>query len=223
MKGLHRSIKLSFMLVGHAKFSPDWCFGLMKRRFRISKVDCLDDLVNVVQGSASVNEVQLVGSQQGEPIVDIFDWVGFFGSHFMKIPQITRQHHFQFTAASPGTVTVKEYIDSLERQYTLTLDTSIAARNPEIIVPPGLSLKRRWYLHDKIREFCFEETRDIVCPRPESPCPQSTPPPPSTVIEPDHRHTIESRPSIVRKRDSTCGTCGQTGHNKRTCPIEDQD
>ena len=48
MKGLHRSIKLSFMLVGHTKFSPDWCFGLMKRRFRISKVDCLDDLVNVV-------------------------------------------------------------------------------------------------------------------------------------------------------------------------------
>ena len=164
-----------------------------------------------------------MGSQQGEPIVDIFDWVGFFGSHFMKIPKITRQHHFQFTAASPGTVTVKEYIDSLERQYTLTLDTSIAARNPEIIVPPGLSLKRRWYLHDKIREFCSEETEDIVCPRPESPCPQSTPPPPSTVIEPDHRQTIESRPSIVRKRDRTCGTCGQTGHNKRTCPIEDQD
>ena len=138
MKGLHRSIKLSFMLVGHTKFSPDWCFGLMKRRFRISKVDCLDDLVNVVQGSVSVNEVQLVGSQQGEPIVDTFDWVGFFGSHFMKIFQITRQHHFQFTAASPGTVTVKEFNDSLERQYTLTLDMSIAARNPEIIVPSGL-------------------------------------------------------------------------------------
>ena len=140
MKGLHKSIKLSFMLVGHTKFSPDWCFGLIKRRFRISKVDSLDDLVKVVQESCSNNEVQLVGNQQGESVVDIFDWVQFFGSHFMKIPQITRQHHFEFLAATPGTVTVKEYTDSVEQQYTLTLDMSIAASSPRIIVPPGLFL-----------------------------------------------------------------------------------
>ena len=34
MVGLHRSITLSFLIVAHTKFSPDWCFGLLKQRFR---------------------------------------------------------------------------------------------------------------------------------------------------------------------------------------------
>ena len=104
MRGLHKSITISFMLVGHTKFSPDWCFGLLKQRFRKTKVDCLDDLVGVVNNSAVVNECQLVGSQSGESLVSVYDWVGLFGSRMKKIPLITRQHHFQFTSTSPGTV-----------------------------------------------------------------------------------------------------------------------
>ena len=30
--GLHENITLSFMIAGHTKFSPDWCFGLLKKR-----------------------------------------------------------------------------------------------------------------------------------------------------------------------------------------------
>ena len=32
LTGLHQNITLSFMITGHTKFSPDWCFGLMKKR-----------------------------------------------------------------------------------------------------------------------------------------------------------------------------------------------
>ena len=32
LTGLHTSITLSFMITGHTKFSPDWCFGLLKKR-----------------------------------------------------------------------------------------------------------------------------------------------------------------------------------------------
>ena len=60
--GLHKSIKLS-LTVGHTKFSPDWCFGLLKQRFRRTKADCLDDLVRVVESSAAINHAQLVGTQ----------------------------------------------------------------------------------------------------------------------------------------------------------------
>ncbi|GFS23236.1 hypothetical protein ElyMa_001634900 [Elysia marginata] len=28
MTGLHTDVDLHFMLLGHTKFSPDWCFGL---------------------------------------------------------------------------------------------------------------------------------------------------------------------------------------------------
>ena len=90
MNGLHRSIELSFMLVCHTKFSPGWCFGLLKQCFRVSKVNCLDHLMDVVNTSATPNEVQLVGSQAGEPIVPMYDWVEFFESfHLKKVPLIT--------------------------------------------------------------------------------------------------------------------------------------
>ena len=35
---------------------------------------------------------------------------------------------------------------------------------PRVVPPEGLSLKRRQYLAKEIREFCSEETRDLVCP-----------------------------------------------------------
>ena len=27
--GLHKSITISFLIVGHTKFAPDWAFGLL--------------------------------------------------------------------------------------------------------------------------------------------------------------------------------------------------
>ena len=64
--GLHKSITLSFLMVGHTKFAPDWCFGLFKQLFRRSKVDCIDDIASVVDQSADVNVSQLVGTQEGQ-------------------------------------------------------------------------------------------------------------------------------------------------------------
>ena len=57
----HTSITLSFLVVGHTKFSPDWCFGLFKRRFRFrTKVGSLRSLAQVVDESAKCNFPQLV-------------------------------------------------------------------------------------------------------------------------------------------------------------------
>ena len=57
---------MSFMLVGHTKFAPDWRFGLLKQRFRITFVSSLQDLVDVANTSVDVNVPQLVGTQDGE-------------------------------------------------------------------------------------------------------------------------------------------------------------
>lgn len=32
--GVHASVTLNFMVSGHTKFAPDWCFGLLKQSFR---------------------------------------------------------------------------------------------------------------------------------------------------------------------------------------------
>ena len=51
LTGLNK-ITLSLLIVGHTKFSPDWCFGLFKQAFRRTKVGCLDDIARVVEESA---------------------------------------------------------------------------------------------------------------------------------------------------------------------------
>ena len=44
MRGLHTEVTMNFMPDGHTKFTPDWCFGLLKRCFRRAEVSCLNDL-----------------------------------------------------------------------------------------------------------------------------------------------------------------------------------
>ena len=82
--GLHEEINVSFLPVGHTKFSPDWCFSLLKHHFKRSKVGCLDDLVRVVNESASPNVAQLVGSQSGNVIVPVYDWSSYFDDKTIK-------------------------------------------------------------------------------------------------------------------------------------------
>ena len=86
--GLHQKISLSFLIVGHTKFSPDWCFGLLKQRFRHTKVSFLSDLERVVNTSAEANVAQLVGTQSGEVIVLTYDWASMFQSHLRKVNNI---------------------------------------------------------------------------------------------------------------------------------------
>ena len=83
LTGLNK-ITLSFLIVGHTKFSPDWCFGLFKQAFRRTKVGCLDDIARVVEDSAVVNHAQLVGSQDSEVIVPTYDWAQFFDRPFRQ-------------------------------------------------------------------------------------------------------------------------------------------
>ena len=60
MTNRHEEVTLSFLVVGHTKFSPDWCFGLIKRLYRRTKVGSLKSIAEVVNKSAECNVAQLV-------------------------------------------------------------------------------------------------------------------------------------------------------------------
>ena len=170
--GLHDEITLSFLLVGHTKFAPDWCFGLAKQCFRKTNVSSLDDIANTVSRSSFVNVPQLVGDLDGTVYVPSYDWSNFFEDHVIKIALkgISQLHHFRFTATHPGTVFVKASSDGVERSIQLLKDPSwkpTATNLPPVIIPNGLSLERQWYLFEKIREFCADEAKDLVCPKPK--------------------------------------------------------
>lgn len=180
--GLNKKITLSFLIVGHTKFSPDWCFGLLKQAYRRTKINCLDDIVRVVETSAVVNHAQPVGTQDGRVLVPTYDWAKFFDKPFRQkaLSGIKSMHHLTFSEDLPGTALVKDSVTSPEREINLLQDrswTPTSSDLPSIIAPPGLSLERRQYLFDKIREFCPPDCQDLVCPDPKL-AEQSTPPPP---------------------------------------------
>lgn len=174
MVGLHKEIKLSFLLVGHTKFAPDWCFGLFKQLFKKTSVGSIDDIAEVAKQSATVNYAQLIGEHDGTINVPMYNWSGFFEPFTIQtaLKGISKMHHFRFTADQLGVVFVKNYSDDAEeRQINLlklvTWKPDLQDLPPQII-PPGLTLERQWYLYQKIREFCPDDVKDIVCPEPST-------------------------------------------------------
>ena len=174
LAGLNTDIELSFLRVGHTKFSPDWCFGLLKQTFRRTRVGCLEDIVKVVETSSQVNHAQLVGKQDGTVIVLTYSWAEYLPPFFKANPfkGIKKLHHIRFCCAHPGKCFVKE--DNLSEEKTLSIiGTQWTSWSPSpqdlppVIPPEGLSLARRKYLYEKIREFCPPDCQDLVCPNPD--------------------------------------------------------
>ena len=170
------------MLVGHTKFSPDWCFGLLKQHLRRCSIDCLDDLVREVERSADVNHAQLTGTQSGETLVPMYNWTQHFHPHFRSVHNIKTYHSFHFSNSSPGHVAIKQYSDGDEQVVKIMSgDWSPSYTElPEVVTPEGLSQERQLYLYTHIRPFCREEVRDIAFPPPQP----VSPPHPSTIPSP---------------------------------------
>ena len=63
------NITYSFLVVGHTKFSPDWCFGLFKRLFKRMKVDSMEDIAAVMERSAVCNVPQFVHTEDTEIVL----------------------------------------------------------------------------------------------------------------------------------------------------------
>ena len=214
MTRLNDAIFLSFLPVGHTKFSPDWCFGLLKQQFRQCDVNCLDDLVAVVNTSATCNTAQLVGTQSGDVIVPTYNWSSHFSTRLKKIPNITSYHHFKFHQNKPAEVDVQEYSDSpmvtiniLKKDKTPWDPSSDDL--PAVVHPAGLSEERQVYLYEKIREYCSPSCRDLVCPKPSSlDIPSAT-----TTTENVHPPPTP----LPTKTKQLCSKCHQPGHNARSC------
>ena len=51
LTGRHSEVTLSFLVVGHTKFAPDWCFGLFKQLYRKTNVGSLKAIADVCDKS----------------------------------------------------------------------------------------------------------------------------------------------------------------------------
>ena len=106
---LHNTLNYHFLLAGHTKFSPDWCFGLVKQKTRRTFISSLFDIARAVEESAIVNVAELVGLHNGTVRVPTYDWVTYLKQYFKKLPKIKSYHHFRFDKDYPGTVFCKQY------------------------------------------------------------------------------------------------------------------
>ena len=174
LSGKHKSITLSFMLVGHTKFSPDGYFGLIKKKYRRSKVYTYDHLVDVINSSTKgkSNICQTYRDEQGKPSVQYRKWTSWLSKHFNKMPGITAYQHFYIEESKPGVVCVKEHSKAKKAEISLlkgeTIPFSSKYQLPRSFVPKGLSAERQWYLHEKIRRHIPDvHDQDATAPMPK--------------------------------------------------------
>ena len=167
MNRLHHTINYAFLLPGHTKFAPDWCFGLVKQKTRRTFISSLFDIARAVEESASVIVAELAGLHNGTVRIQTYDWVTYLGQYFKKIPQIKTYHHFRFDKEYPGTVFCKQYWNSEEKAVNLLKskhNLPRPGRLPTIVNPQGISREHAEYLLKEIREFCRDGTEDLVTP-----------------------------------------------------------
>lgn len=163
-------IVLSFLPVGHTKFSCDWAFGLLKKKFRVTHVSSIEELVQTIEQStptSKVNTAISVGNEKGDVDINVYDWQGFFTENkCSKVPHITKFNHFEFYSDNKGKVVCKSEIDGIEFIHTIFKSLNGPSGFPEVIKPPGLSEGRKQYLYKNIRPFCKDQYKDILCPFP---------------------------------------------------------
>jgi hypothetical protein len=175
--GLHDKIELSFLVVGHTKFSPDGYFGLIKRQYRRSQVYTYDQLSDIVESSSKNghNVCVRVSKNIDNPVI-YRDWSSWLSQYFKVLKGISNYHHFKIEKQNPSTLVVKERKESKEVQVELTNKKSLLNKDglyknlPEQLLPAGLSLKRQWYLYDQIRcHIPHERDKNETCPLPQIP------------------------------------------------------
>lgn len=210
------SCSIHFMLVGHTRFSPDQYFGMIKRKYRKTRVSSISQLSKVVLESTQTcaNRVQLAFDKERGCRVPCYDWKSFLSFQFKNIPSITKYHHFKVSQEKLGIVELHEFAhSSMETVDIQKPGISIDLQKmPEVIPPPGIPIERQKYLYDQIRMFCEPEYADITCPQPES----------SDLTQPHGEIEMSTNPPAA-KRARLCSHCRVPGHTKTvrgkvTCP-----
>ncbi|GFR65133.1 hypothetical protein ElyMa_005522500 [Elysia marginata] len=148
MTGRNRLIQLSFLIAGHTKLSPDGGFGLIKRKLKRTRVDCLADVAQVVNDSSTMNEAVLVGTEKGPSQIPTYNWATYMylSSFFIKVKGIKSLQHFKID--NTGSVVVMQHSNVPETTQDLRKGNVPA---PEI---------------QEIQEFVSPNCQDIVAPEP---------------------------------------------------------
>ena len=218
LTGRHESVELSFMLVGHTKFSPDRFFGLFKKAFRQSTVCTIFDITRTVSRSTTNGQhvPQLIRNVSGDVQVRFYQWSIHLSQFFKSIPNILSYHNFSVNKSLLDYVCLRKNSGSEQTLVKIlkeNVDLTALKGLPQLTPILGLDIQRQWYLYENIRQHCKSTlAADITCPKP------TQPKKPTRSLEESTATSIEATDEPPKKkRVVTCSVCNQIGHTKRTC------
>src|SRR5438132_5930050 len=154
------------MIPGHTKFKCDGSFGLIKKLYRKTTVDCVDHIVDVVKRSstAGLNKAQRYDNGKGFQYLNLNSVLGIV---FKKLNGLQKYQHFLFEAAQPGVVKAQLVANSTYTEFNLlkTKKAIVSEITKEIsmlvLTPPPLDYKGQEYLYHNIRPLVRDEFKVI--------------------------------------------------------------
>src|SRR3954452_3345741 len=136
------------MIPGHTKFKCDANFGMIKKLYRRTRIDCLDHVVEVAKKSSptGLNKAQCYGDGKGFQYLDI---KAILGIYFKKLPSIQKYQHFLFEASNLGVVKAQEIANGPFTEFNLLkakkadIFEEIKSLSILVLKPPPLDYKRQ--------------------------------------------------------------------------------
>src|SRR6266498_1971444 len=106
------------MIPEHTKFKCDSSFGLIKKLYRKTTVDCINHIVKVIKTSSisGLNKTQRYNTGKDFQYLDIKSILGIY---FKKLPGIQKFQHFFFEISRPGKVKAQEIANGSFYEFNL--------------------------------------------------------------------------------------------------------
>ena len=127
-----------------SRYLVDSGFAHIKKLYRRSDVDCLDQMCDFVNKSSTSNVAVSFLNKDGEQNWEWADWKAFLCAWFKPVPNIRKYHHFRFSKEEPGCVFVKTGVeDQLEQKVNIRKAEPLSEyERPSVVHPAGLSEER---------------------------------------------------------------------------------
>ena len=93
----------------------------------------------------------------------MYDWQAFLFPFSTPVKGIKQFHHFSFSHQAKGVIMATTHAEGPTQILPVLVGEAGAVPRAQF---PGLSAKSQWYLFKSIRDFCTEDTKDIMCPKP---------------------------------------------------------
>lgn len=134
----HTTKTLSFLPIGHTKFSPDWCFSVFKHKVRQTRVDCLQSVPNMAEISQTKTSLSWFPWNHHYTYIWV---VNHLYSKNEKNSEIKKLQLLQISSSSPRCVFACEWSKTEEKEIKLRKDPWISASEafPAIFPPHTLN------------------------------------------------------------------------------------